>query len=49
MWIKSRFIFLNFPNKIINYAWQLFGNNGSIKKWLECKREYNLLESFYFQ
>ena len=26
---------------------QLFSDNRSIKKWHECKREYNLRESYY--
>ena len=28
-----------------NYFLQLFSDNGSIKKWLEFKREYNLHEN----
>ena len=41
--------FLTFSEKSINYVSQLFSDNGSIKKWHEFKREYNLHESSYFK
>ena len=41
--------FLKFSEKNINYVFQLFSGNGSIKQWHEFKREHNLHESFYFQ
>ena len=48
-WIKLLFIFLTFSEKSINYVSQLFSDNGSIKKWHESKREYNLHEISYFK
>ena len=41
--------FLKFSEKNINYVFQLFSGNGSIKQWHEFKREHNLHECFYFQ
>ena len=48
-WIKLLFIFLTFSEKSINYVSQLFSDNGSIKKWHESKREYNLHKISYFK
>ena len=31
----------------MNYIFQLFSDNGSIKKWNEFKGEYNLHEIYY--
>ena len=42
-------LFLKTFRKNINYASQLFTDNGSIKQWHEFKREHNPHESFYFQ
>ena len=41
--------FLKFSGKNINYVLQIFSEIGSIKKWHEFKREYNLHESSYFK
>ena len=41
--------FYSFPKKDINYVSQLFSDNGSVKKWREFKREYNLHENSHFQ
>ena len=38
-----------FEKKNIHFVSQLFNNNGSIKKWYEFKREYNLHDNSYFQ
>ena len=46
---KTSIHFLTFSEKRINYVSQLFSGNGSIKKWHEFKREYNLHESSYFK
>ena len=46
---KASFHFLTFSEKSINYVSQLFSDNGSIKKWHELKREYNLHESSHFK
>ena len=46
---NSSVYFLKFTEKNINYASQLFSDNGSIKQWHEFKIEPNLHESFYFQ
>ena len=40
---------INFSEKSNNYVSQLFSDNSSVKKWHEFKREYNLLESYFFQ
>ena len=44
---KASVQFLKFPKKGINYIFQLFSDNGSIKKWNEFKGEYNLHEIYY--
>ena len=41
--------FLKLSEKCINYVFQHFSDNRSIKQWHEFKRDYNLHESFYFQ
>ena len=46
---KASVHFLTFSEKTINYVSQLFSDNGSIKKWHEFKREYNLYEASYFK
>ena len=46
---NSSVYFLMFSEKKINYASQLFSDNGSIKQWHEFKTEHNLDESFCFQ
>ena len=46
---KASVHFLTFSEKSINYVSQLFSDNGSIKRWHEFKREYNLNESSYFK
>ena len=47
--MKASVHFLTFSKKSINYVSQLFSKNGSIKKWHEFKKEYNLHESSYFK
>ena len=42
---KASIRFLTFSEKIVTYVSQLFSDNGSIKKWHEFKREYNLHDS----
>ena len=39
---KTSIRFSRFSEKNVNYVSQLFNNNGSIKKWHEFKREYDL-------
>ena len=39
---KAYVYFLKFSEKSIDYVSQLFSENGSIKKWHEIQREYNL-------
>ena len=46
---KASVHFFEFSEKSSNYVLQLFSDNGSIKKWHECKIERNLPESFYFR
>ena len=46
---KASVHFLMFSEKSINYVSQLFSDNGSIKKWHEFKREYNLHEGSNFK
>ena len=46
---KTSIQFSRFSEKNINYVSQLFKNNGSIKKWHEFKREYDLHQNSYFQ
>ena len=41
-------VFQGFPKKIFIVS-QLFNNHGSIKKWHEFKREYDLHENPYSQ
>ena len=41
--------FSRFSEKNINRVSQFFKNNGSIKKWHEFKREYDLHQNSYFQ
>ena len=45
----NRSIQLDNSKQNINYVFQLFSDNGSIKQWHEFKKEHNLHESFYFQ
>ena len=46
---KASIHFLTSSEKTIDCISQLFSDNGSIKKWHEFKREYNLHESSYFK
>ena len=46
---KAPVHFLQFSRGKINYVSQIFSDNGSIKKWHEFKREYNLHAYSYFQ
>ena len=41
--------FLPFSEKSINYILKIFSDNGSIKKWHDFKKEYNLHESSDFK
>ena len=41
--------FLKFSERNIDYVLQLFSDNGSIKQRHECKKEYNLHQSFFYQ
>ena len=45
---KTSFQFSRFLEKNSHYVSQLFNDNGSIKKWYEFKREYDLHVNFYF-
>ena len=46
---KNSIHLVRFSEKNINYLFQLFSPDGSIKKWLELKAEYKLHEVSYFQ
>ena len=46
---KTSIQFSRFSEKNVNYVSQRFNNNGSIKKWHEFKRKYNLHQNSYFQ
>ena len=46
---KVSIYFLPFSEKSINYILKIFSDNGSIKKWHDFKKEYNLHESSYFK
>ena len=46
---KTSIQFSRFFEKNVYCVSQLFNDNGSIKKWLKLKREYNLYDNFCFQ
>ena len=46
---KASVHFSTFSEESINHVLQLSSDNGSIEKWHEFKREYNLHESSYFK